>query len=67
MTHAFYIAKEKEKELRILDGLSKDIVYSTLENSASSKWSLYHHSKSHDTVDCKAHINRSKLPPRCFN
>ena len=27
----------------------------------------YHHSKSHDTVDCKTHINRSQLPKICLN
>ena len=67
VSHAFHIAKEEEKELRILDGLSKDNVYSTLEINASSKWCSYHHSKSHNTVDCKAHINRSKPPAKCFN
>ena len=69
MTHGLpmYIAKEEEKELRILDGLSKQNVYSFLEINTSSKWSSYHHSKSNDTVDFKAHINRSKLPTKCFN
>ena len=65
MVHALHIAKE-EKELRILDDISKDNVYSISEINTSSKWCAYHHSKSQDTVDCKAHINRSKLPTKCF-
>ena len=64
VTHAFHIAKEEEKELRILDGLSKDNVYSASEINKSSKWCSYHHSKSHDTVDCKGYIIRSKLPTK---
>ena len=65
VAHAFHIAKE-EKELRILDGLSKDNVYSISEINTSSNWGLYHHSKSYDTVDCKAHINRLKPPTKCL-
>ena len=65
--HTFHIAKGEEKEFRILDGLSKDNVYSISEINSSSKWCSYHHSKSYDTIDCKAHINRSKPPTKCFN
>ena len=67
VVHAFHVAKGEEKELRILDGLSKDVVYSVLEINTSSKWCSYHYSKSHNTVDCKAHINRSKLATKRFN
>ena len=37
VAHAFKIAKEEEKELRILDGLSKDNVYSLSKINTSSK------------------------------
>ena len=64
---AFHIDLEEKKELRILDGLYKDNVYSIVEITTSSKWYSYHHSKSNDTVDCKAYINRSKPPTKLFN
>ena len=67
VANAFHIAKEEEKELRILDSLSKDNVYAIVEINTSSKWYSYHHSKSLHTVDCKAQINRSKPPTKCIN
>ena len=67
VAHAFLITKEEEKNLRILDGLSKDNVYSILEIKTSPKWYSYYHFESHDTVDGKTHIKRSKPPTKCFN
>ena len=67
MAHAFHIAKDEEKELRISNGLPTVNVYSISEINTSSKWCLYHHPKSYNTEDCKTNINRSKLPTKCFN
>ena len=67
MAHDIHITKEEEKEIRILDGLPKDNVYSIVEINTGSRWCSYHHFESHDTVDCKAHINRSKPPTKCCN
>ena len=46
--HAIFIVKEEEKELRTIDGLSKDKVYPIVE--IDGKWCSFHKTSTHDSV-----------------
>ena len=64
--YAFHIAEEEEKELWIISRLSRDSVYSIPGIDSNSKLCSYHKSKTHNTVDYKTHVNRSKPITKYF-
>ena len=69
MVHALNIAKNEEKELLAVSVFSKENTYLITEtsNKTDLKWCSIQNTKTHDTAECRVHLQRSKTQVNCYN
>ena len=63
--HAFRIAKEEGKEFLIIDSFPKENTYPIAEVSSTSTSPQWQ--SSHNTVQCRLYLQRTKPQIKCFN